>query len=522
MTDFPVRGQSAPNFWNEQLQMYIDERDAANAQALADTLTGPLKSVMKGVLRPLYEANAPLNNLTDLNDAKAQYAGAWYINNSYTNDPVGFTSGLLEILTFENGAVTQHRLTDAETGAIYMRRFWTGDSTWTAWKTLSTALLGTAVQPAGLTAAITAVFTGTDLGTADLDTITTPGVYRNATLASVTLARNYPVANVIAIVRVYGSGSFVQQEFVRPDHSTQGSRGTWTRLRAGGVWSTWRFQPTQRINNPAGQPGVEAFTWDADAGVERQLRVTETVLGTVDLDLVTLSGNYRQDNPANATLALHYPQAAITCTLEVYRVNSTNLTQHLTIVGGAGAVWPLVYVRRMSSGTWGGWRLITSNSLDLVAGLRVRIWDDFTKREQLTYADTGWRDISGTVTWDDTRTDAAKTRTAYIRRQNYSVSVIATFSLPAGFPTAYGSIFVAGAGLTAFRPTFTTPVKEFHTTGNRPSAGVSAVEVSANMAAAYITGWTTGGAYTFAADYPTMEGWPAALPGTAFGSIPNA
>jgi hypothetical protein len=92
------------------------------------------------------------------------------------------------------------------------------------------------------------------LGTADLDTITTEGVYRQTATADATTARHYPQANVFGILFVtQGNGtSWMQQEF----HSAVGpnaSTAVYRRNRSGGVWGPWKAFYSHRLDNTAGR-----------------------------------------------------------------------------------------------------------------------------------------------------------------------------------------------------------------------------------------------------------------------------
>lgn len=244
-------------------------------------------------------------------------------------------------------------------------------------------------------------------------------------------------------------------------------------------------------------------------------------LGTAHLDTITTDGIYRQDTAASATVARGYPRDNIIGSMTVSSVNALNKTQTLTINGGAGATFPTVVSRRMAGGVWAGWRPTASLRTDQTAGRSMHLFDEINTRDQVIYNDTGLRDISAAVTWNDTRSDPAKTRTAFISRYGKHVTLRATFALPPGFVTAFGPIFDPGSILTAFRPVATWPVAQFHDGGNVPTLGVVGVDVACRLSAAYIAGWTTAGLYTMAATWVTEQPVPATFPGTAVGVIPN-
>lgn len=232
-------------------------------------------------------------------------------------------------------------------------------------------------------------------------------------------------------------------------------------------------------------------------------------LGAANLDSITTDGVYKQETTANATFARKYPQENIMGTLVVAKVNSANMTQAFTIGGGAGAVFPLVYFRRMNAGAWGAWRLSTSNTLELTAGLRVRVWDDVNKRDQLVYSDTGLRSIPAQLQNGWTATGVYLERrayqvTLYVEGLNASAMTNQNFvSLPSGFDLPPNNL---GRGLihSSAAPTATYRV-------SAPSANILAV-ASATTAFPLLYGSVT---------WRTDSAWPATLPGTAVGSIPN-
>ena len=122
------------------------------------------------------------------------------------------------------------------------------------------------------------VFAGTDLATADLNTITTPGVYRQATAATATTARNYPTASHAWSVRVYPVASGVLMQEATPVTGTAAGRVTYTRTLAASTWSVWRATPSQRVDNTAGRA---IYTWDDTANRE-QLIYGDTGLRRID------------------------------------------------------------------------------------------------------------------------------------------------------------------------------------------------------------------------------------------------
>lgn len=113
--------------------------------------------------------------------------------------------------------------------------------------------------------ALAGQFAGAALGTANLNSIIAPGVYRQANSAPATVENNYPKvgARGVLIVTQNEGGAPIQRYVIRaggaattPDLST---RGEYIRAAYGGTWTPWRFIPTQRIDTTA---GLAVYTWD--------------------------------------------------------------------------------------------------------------------------------------------------------------------------------------------------------------------------------------------------------------------
>lgn len=107
--------------------------------------------------------------------------------------------------------------------------------------------------------------TATDLGTMDLNTVLTAGLYRVTQGANVTTALNYPMtlnATAVMHVMMVSATNVIQQfEFVL---STPSGRGFWQRTTSNGgaTWGAWRFFASQRVDNTAGRA---IYTWDDTA-----------------------------------------------------------------------------------------------------------------------------------------------------------------------------------------------------------------------------------------------------------------
>lgn len=264
----------------------------------------------------------------------------------------------------------------------------------------------------------------------------------------------------------------------------------------------------------------------ARAGAEaaRDVALAQTFAGTllgstVDLNTVTTPGVYRATTSSSAPgTDRNYP-AALAGMLFVYQVSGSGNVMQEYVAFGAGA--RVEWKRVLTGGTFQPWRPFTSTRIDRTAGLAVYTYDEVAGRDQLVHGDTGWRNLSSDVTWDDTRSDSTRSRTLHVRRVGYLVHLLATYSLAA--PTAsYG--FVVGTALpSGFAPGISgEPVRQFHSGGGVPTGGLLQVQTDGRLAGAYLSGWSTSGAYTVSASFLTTQSWPTSLPGVAVGSVPNA
>lgn len=110
--------------------------------------------------------------------------------------------------------------------------------------------------------ALAGQFAGANLQTStDLNTVTTPGVYRQITATDLR-ALNYPDISSLGILRVYTTTNTVLQEFVPLTNGAQAARGTYMRrmIVSSGVWTSWTLAPTQRVDQTAGRA---IYIWDA-------------------------------------------------------------------------------------------------------------------------------------------------------------------------------------------------------------------------------------------------------------------
>lgn len=101
----------------------------------------------------------------------------------------------------------------------------------------------------------------------DLNSLTTPGIYRQPNSTRATIELNYPAAGVPGVVWVsesYAGASY--QRFTPTANSNTAGRGEWIRRVQSGVFQPWQFIPTQRVDNTAGRA---IYTWDPTANREQ-------------------------------------------------------------------------------------------------------------------------------------------------------------------------------------------------------------------------------------------------------------
>lgn len=101
---------------------------------------------------------------------------------------------------------------------------------------------------------------GTLLGTANLNSIFTPGTYRQTAGADATLLRNYPKANLSGLMNVYGRDSNVVIQQYMPIDGTSGVPIMYQRLSLNATsWLPWRVFSTVRVDQTAGRA---IYQWD--------------------------------------------------------------------------------------------------------------------------------------------------------------------------------------------------------------------------------------------------------------------
>lgn len=121
--------------------------------------------------------------------------------------------------------------------------------------------------------ALAGQFAGASLGTANLNTILTAGVYFQTTTGNATLAMNYPRESALGTLTVTRTGSSTTVQEYRPTTGLL-AKGVYIRrhVTSSGLWTAWSFIPTQRVDQTAGRA---IYTWD-DVNNREQLIYGDT------------------------------------------------------------------------------------------------------------------------------------------------------------------------------------------------------------------------------------------------------
>lgn len=156
---------------------------------------------------------------------------------------------------------------------------------------------------------------------------------------------------------------------------------------------------------------------------------------------------------------------------------------------------------------------------DASVGRRQFTWDTVNQRYQMIYGDTGWRDLSSTVTWDASQTTG--TGLLLLRRTTNHVAVRLEWTSSGTAFSGRRDVFATGGMPSGFRPSSN---QEWAVCLSDPAGTVTVGgamirndgKIQSSFAAAQLSKQIEVSAL-----YATTEAWPSSLPGTASGSIPN-
>jgi hypothetical protein len=233
--------------------------------------------------------------------------------------------------------------------------------------------------------------------------------------------------------------------------------------------------------------------------------ITSTILAAgTNLDSVITAGAYSitsgvtAGDSALANLPMHEAGSL------VVTMSGNNSVQIQTYTTNTKSI----YVRRRFSGSWNPWRHFGTSRTDQTAGRVMYSWDEVNQREQLTYGDTGWRDVSADLL-------GGATGTMRLRRVGNVVDISMALSLPEGLISGT-MVYALPLG---FRSSY---FKGYY--GTRPSGNLATCYVRPNANNVYLglpSNWSTSwGTLEWTGTFTVSEAWPTTLPGTALGSIP--
>ena len=175
------------------------------------------------------------------------------------------------------------------------------------------------VNPAGLYTTVAArLIGGLELGTDDLDTITTPGYYYQS--LSVEAVTNYPVslAGVLVVRRNAGS-TMVFQEYTTYLAASGSSR--WWRNKYSGAWGPWIQVNTGTSGGGGGAPAVDPTStqWIISPYMQSNRDGTGANMPSTARMFIPVASSYTVDQCA---IRVNTGVAASTCTVTVYADSS--------------------------------------------------------------------------------------------------------------------------------------------------------------------------------------------------------
>lgn len=261
----------------------------------------------------------------------------------------------------------------------------------------------------------------------------------------------------------------------------------------------------------AGATGPQGLK--GDKGDPGGIIAATTLADGTDLNSITDAGSYRFASTGSTT-ALNYPKTGIGGLLLVLRSSSTIATQ--TIYPLSNSLLKGVWQRNLVT-TWSPWYFMSSSRVDQTAGRAIYEWDDANGREQLIYGDTGWRQVIAVgenATFPNMQ--------AFIRRVNNEVEFTCYETTSAAAVSGAQSLYVVPTG---FR--YVLGASPAMVPGMVMDSGANLVTTSTMYLASAGTYTvmlkaTSGVRHYSTLRWKTMEAWPTSLPGTSYGSIPNA
>ncbi|ALY08997.1 hypothetical protein GORDON_22 [Arthrobacter phage Gordon] len=178
-----------------------------------------------------------------------------------------------------------------------------------------TGLTGPKGDPGGLVAA------GQLTGSPDLNTIVTPGTYRNMDNLNATTALNFPNNGVAGHLLVIATGPQIITQIFWPINSAFGSRVQWVRS-FNATWSPWRSFNSTRVDVTAGRA---IYQWN-DNTMNEQLIYSDTGWRTLTAEVLN----------GWTAVAILVRRVGAMVFLRLYQVNGTAQTANTIVTLPAG------------------------------------------------------------------------------------------------------------------------------------------------------------------------------------------
>jgi hypothetical protein len=167
-------------------------------------------------------------------------------------------------------------------------------------------------------------FAGTFLGTTDLNTVTTAGIYWQSNGGGATPALNYP-----ALVRGFLEVFQMNATYIVQRYTNQNPVVFWERTLSSGTWGPWKAFTSQRVDQTAGRA---IYTWD-DVNNREQLIYGDT--GWRNVSTLLLNGWTLAD--ANSHVSINRQGGLVTLRLRGLVRGGATATQFLAMPSGFGA-----------------------------------------------------------------------------------------------------------------------------------------------------------------------------------------